>query len=52
MSRIKDFYEAEIEKNDANNIEFNPDPIPDSTQVGVYPEWLDEEIESLEKTIG
>jgi hypothetical protein len=56
MSKIKEFYEAEIRENAANN----PHPIPNGTQVGAtanpdfasYLKWMDEEIESLAKAAG
>ena len=56
MSKIKDFYEAEIQANAANN----PNPLPIGTQMGAAPnpdfagyfKWMDEEIESLVKAAG
>jgi hypothetical protein len=57
MGKIKEFYEAEIHENAANN----PKPISNGTQVGAtttdpdfasYFRWMDEEIESLVKAVG
>jgi hypothetical protein len=55
VSKIKEFYEAEIRENAANN----PNPIPNGTQIGAadpdftsYFKWMDEEIESLVKAAG
>jgi hypothetical protein len=57
MSSIKEYYEAEIQQNAANN----PNPIPNGTQASAIPfdpdfasyfKWMDEEIESLVKSIG
>jgi hypothetical protein len=56
MSLIKEYYEAEIQQNAANN----PNPIPNGTQPSApassdfasYFKWMDEEIESLAKAVG
>jgi hypothetical protein len=57
MAKLKDFYEAEIHENAANN----PNPMPNGTQVGAatadpdfasYFQWMDEQIESLVKAVG
>jgi hypothetical protein len=57
MSLIKEYYEAEIQQNAANN----PNPIPNGTQASAiafdpdfahYFKWMDEEIESLAKAAG
>jgi hypothetical protein len=57
MSLIKEYYEAEIQQNAANN----PNRIPSGTQataiafdldLASYFNWMDEEIESLVKSIG
>jgi len=57
MSKIKEFYEAEIHANYVNS----PNPLPIGTQIGAaaanpdfagYCRWMDEEIESLAKAAG
>jgi hypothetical protein len=56
MSKIEEFYEAEIQENAANN----PNPIPNGTHVGVIPspdfaeywQWMDEQIDSLVRAVG